>query len=102
MSYRTKNHVQRHRNIKIEGIIIAYAGHEKHRHQNCVVAEANAQLFRAAFRGEQESLQCDESELQKCDQIARSRIRSVELEANIGIMHGSIGRRWLWEFLSRY
>lgn len=55
--------MQRHGNIKVERIIIAHVGNEKHGDQNEVVLYAYVWLDGAAFGREQESLDGYEEEL---------------------------------------
>lgn len=59
-NYRSENHVQWHWYIEVECIIVQYAGHEKHCHQNDVAAVADSQRLAPAFGRENEALKCNE------------------------------------------
>lgn len=41
-AYRTENHMQWHRNIEIECIIVAHAHYEEHHNQQQVITETNS------------------------------------------------------------
>lgn len=58
--YRSENHVQWHWYIEVECIIVQYAGHKKHCHQNDVAAVADSQRFTSKFGRENEALKCNE------------------------------------------
>lgn len=75
-SYRSKDHMQWHRNIEIKCVIVAYASYEKHNDQNGVAFVTDAKWFCAEFRCKNQSFQSDEGKLSKCHQIAGSRIHS--------------------------
>lgn len=42
LAYRSENHMQRHRYVEIECIIIAHANDKKHRHQHQIVSKGDA------------------------------------------------------------
>lgn len=56
-----------HRNIEVEGVIVANTRHEEHRDENSVVAETDFGLDGAELSGEYEAMQGDEEELQEGD-----------------------------------
>lgn len=60
MTYRPKDHVQRHGNVEVERIVVAHAHHKEHGHQCVVSAERDLGACRAAFGGENEALHSDE------------------------------------------
>lgn len=82
LTYRSKDHVQRHGNIEVERIIVANADHKEHRHQRVVRRKRNVDLGRSTASREDESLEGDEKELQEGDQIARTRIGSRNINSN--------------------
>lgn len=63
---RSEYHMQRHRNVEIESIVVTYANHEKHRDQYVICTEWDPYFCSATFGSEYESFQCDEQELQEC------------------------------------
>lgn len=66
--------MQRHRNIKVERIIIANADQKEHGHQGVVRRKRNVDLCRSTSSCKDESLKGNEKELQEGDQIARTGI----------------------------
>lgn len=71
--------MQRHRNIKVECIVIANADHEEHCHQRVVRRKGNANRGCSTTCGKDESLEGDEKELHEGDQIARTGIRPMRI-----------------------
>lgn len=56
---RPKDHMQRHRNIKVKRIIVAHADHEEHRHQCVVRRKGDVDLGRSAASRYYEALDGD-------------------------------------------
>lgn len=80
---RPEDHVQRHRDVEIEGIVVAHAGDEEHGHQDEVVLETDPRLDGAAFGRVDEPFQGDEEELQERDEVARTRIDPGRMEEDL-------------------
>lgn len=68
--------MQRHRNIKVKGIIVGDARHEEHQHQQDIVPKSNVPLLRPEFLGHHESFQRHKGELAEGDQIAGAGVMS--------------------------
>jgi hypothetical protein len=72
----SENHVQRHRYIEIERVIVTHAGHEEQHHQHGVVLKTNSGFHGEEFRCENQTVQSDEHELRTGDEVARSGVGS--------------------------
>lgn len=60
---RTEYHVQRHRDVKVEGIVVAHVNEKKHRDQRVVRTEWDPNIGSATFCSNQESFDSDKQEL---------------------------------------
>lgn len=65
-----EDHVQRHRNVEVEGVVVAHIGAEEQGHQDHIVLQGDLGLHREELGREDEALQGDEQELGEGDQVA--------------------------------
>lgn len=77
-TYRSNDHVQRHRNIKIKRIVIAHLHDKKHGHHVHVGQIADFHGLGATIGRKQKALGSDKGKLQKRHQITDTRIQPVD------------------------
>lgn len=76
-TYRPEDHVQGHRDVEVEGVVVGHTGHEEHEHEQEIVLEADIPPLGAELLRHHESFQGHEQELAEGDQVARARVMSA-------------------------
>lgn len=84
-THRSHDHMQRHRNIQIECIVIENLYDKEHGNHIHIAQIADFHGFRAAFRSEKETFDSNKCKLKKRHQISRPRIQSVDDKIKIKI-----------------
>lgn len=70
--------MQRHGDVKVEGVVIGHTSHEEHQDEEQVVLEAYMSSLSPELRCQQEAFECHKGELGEGDEIAGARVMSVD------------------------
>lgn len=79
--------MQRHWNIKVEGVVITNAGDEEHEDDDSIISQSDDRLYCPPTRGEDETLYGYKHKLPESDKDAASRIISTANHTKVLDMH---------------